>query len=44
MTLPLTGGCQCKGVRYALRAAPEAVYVCHCTGCCKQPGPAFGIS
>lgn len=44
MTLPLTGGCQCGGIRYALRDAPEAVYVCHCTECRKQSASAFGIS
>ena len=44
MALPLTGGCQCGGVRYALAEAPEAVYVCHCTECRKQSASAFGIS
>jgi hypothetical protein len=38
------GGCQCGGVRYALSEAPEAVYVCHCTGCRKQSASAFGVS
>ncbi len=42
--LPLTGGCQCGGVRYQLWDAPEAVYVCHCTECRKQSASAFGIS
>lgn len=48
MELPLTGGCQCGGVRYALTRAcgtvPWAVYVCHCTECRKQSASAFGIS
>lgn len=44
MALPLTGGCQCGAVRYALSDAPEAVYVCHCTECRKQSASAFGIS
>jgi len=42
--LPMTGGCQCGGVRFELWDAPEAVYVCHCIECRRQSGSAFGIS
>jgi hypothetical protein len=41
---PLTGGCQCGGVRYEIRAAPVSLYVCHCRECQKQAASAFGIS
>lgn len=40
----LTGGCQCGGVRYEVRAAPREIYVCHCRECQKQSASAFGIS
>jgi len=39
-----TGGCQCGGVRYELRAPPLKIYICHCTECRKQSASAFGIS
>ena len=42
--LPLTGGCQCGGVRYEITQAPESLYVCHCRECRKQSASAFGIS
>ena len=39
--LPLTGGCQCGAVRYALHARPEGVHVCHCRMCQKAVGGPF---
>ncbi|SDY61489.1 GFA family protein [Citreimonas salinaria] len=42
--LPLTGGCQCGAVRYAIGSAPLTFYVCHCTDCQRQSGSAFGES
>ena len=41
MRLPLSGGCQCGGVRYEIKAKPLTVYVCHCTECQRQSGSAF---
>ncbi len=41
---PMTGGCQCGAVRYRIRGAPLATYVCHCTECRRQSASAFGIS
>ena len=43
-TFPLQGGCQCGAVRYTLKAAPIAFYLCHCTECQKQSSSAFGES
>lgn len=42
--LPLTGGCQCGAVRYEIRTAPRAFYVCHCTECQTHTSSAFGES
>ena len=44
MQLPLTGGCQCKSVRYAINAEPLTLYACHCTDCQKQSASAFALS
>jgi hypothetical protein len=41
---PLTGGCQCGAVRYAISAAPLRLYACHCRECQKQSASAFGMS
>jgi hypothetical protein len=43
MELPLTGGCQCGGVRYRLTRAPRLVYACHCTNCQHLTGSAFSM-
>jgi hypothetical protein len=44
MQLPLTGGCQCRAVRYEIDAEPQALYACHCTECQKQSASAFALS
>jgi hypothetical protein len=44
MNLPLTGGCQCGAVRYAVNAAPLTLYACHCSDCQTQSGSAFALS
>jgi hypothetical protein len=38
---PLSGGCQCGAVRYALYAAPEGTHLCHCRMCQKAMGAPF---
>lgn len=42
--LPLTGGCQCGKVRYALTEMPVRLVACHCRQCQRQSGSAFGMS
>ncbi|ORE90250.1 GFA family protein [Aurantimonas sp. 22II-16-19i] len=42
--LPLTGGCQCGAVRYAISAVPRVFYLCHCSECQTQTSSAFGES
>ncbi len=44
MTAELRGGCQCGGIRYEVRGAPQQVVVCHCTDCQRQSGSAFGMT
>ena len=44
MPAPYTGGCQCGGVRYVLKAEPIRTVACHCSECQKQSGSAFGMS
>lgn len=39
--LPMTGGCQCGAVRYALRAVPLDPDICHCRMCQKAFGSFF---
>jgi hypothetical protein len=38
------GGCQCGSVRYRIDGAPFDLAVCHCAGCQRQSGSAFGMS
>ena len=39
--LPLTGGCQCGAVRYALHTEPKYPHICHCRMCQKAFGSFF---
>jgi hypothetical protein len=39
--LPITGGCQCGAVRYALSAEPTEPHICHCRMCQKAFGSFF---
>jgi hypothetical protein len=41
---PITGGCQCGAVHYALNAPPLVFYICHCSECQKQSSSSFGES
>jgi hypothetical protein len=40
----LTGGCQCRAVRYRYEGVILNVFVCHCAECQKQSGSAFGMA
>ncbi|MBN8848644.1 MULTISPECIES: GFA family protein [unclassified Sphingomonas] len=42
--LPLTGGCNCDRIRYALDAEPIIVAACHCVNCRKQSGAAYSVN
>ena len=37
----LTGGCQCGAIRFALKATPVRVSICHCRMCQKAAGAPF---
>ena len=39
----ITGGCACGGVRFHADADPTFVAVCHCRGCQRRSGSAFGV-
>ena len=41
ITPVLTGGCQCGAIRFALKAPPVKVSVCHCRMCQKASGAPF---
>jgi hypothetical protein len=43
MQLPLTGGCQCRKVRYEITLEPSLVYSCHCTDCQHITSSAFSL-
>lgn len=38
MTETMTGGCQCRRVRYAARIADDEAYLCHCNYCRRATG------
>ena len=43
-TFPLSGGCVCGAVRYGVRAAPLAVYACHCKDCQRFSGGPLSLA
>ncbi len=38
------GGCLCGALRYRVTGEPFRTNTCHCTGCRRRTGSAFGIS
>ena len=40
----LTGGCNCKAIRYTIDADPIMVAQCHCRNCQRQSGSAFSVN
>ena len=43
-TFPLGGGCDCRGVRYRMEAAPLFVHCCHCRWCQRESGASFALN
>jgi hypothetical protein len=41
--LPLTGGCMCGGVRFAVDAPPESASWCHCSRCRRRTGTGASV-
>jgi len=41
--LPLTGGCLCGGVRWAVHEPLESCWYCHCTRCQRRTGTASSV-
>jgi hypothetical protein len=41
---PLTGGCLCAEVRFAVTAEPRGLVYCHCKRCQRRTGTAFAAS
>jgi hypothetical protein len=41
---PLTGGCDCGGVRYQLAGPPLFVHCCHCRWCQRESGASFALN
>jgi hypothetical protein len=42
--LPLTGGCMCGGVRFAVSQPLVSAGYCHCTRCQRRTGTAASVS
>lgn len=42
--LPMTGGCSCSAIRYAIASFPLLVYTCNCTDCQTRSGSAFAVN
>ena len=41
---PITGACQCGGVKYTLKEPPIMIAACHCRECQKLSTSAFSIT
>lgn len=41
---PISGGCTCGQLRYALDSRPLFVHCCHCRWCQRESGGAFAIN
>ena len=44
MTTPITGGCLCGAIRYAVSAPVTALRACHCTHCQKTSGTGSSVN
>ena len=43
-TLPITGGCLCGAIRYAVSAPITGLRACHCTHCQKTSGTGSSVN
>jgi hypothetical protein len=41
---PLTGGCDCRQVRYRMESTPLFVHCCHCRWCQRETGASFALN
>lgn len=41
---PLTGGCDCRFVRYRIETRPLFVHCCHCRWCQRESGASFALN
>ncbi len=44
MTAPITGGCLCGAIRYAITAPLGGLRACHCTHCQKTSGTGASVN
>ena len=42
--ISLTGGCDCRHIRYRLESWPLFVHCCHCRWCQRETGTAFALN
>jgi hypothetical protein len=43
-TFPISGGCDCRRVRYRMETAPLFVHCCHCRWCQRESGASFALN
>jgi hypothetical protein len=41
---PLTGGCDCRAIRYRMETRPLFVHCCHCRWCQRETGASFALN
>ncbi len=41
---PLSGGCDCRTIRYRLESPPLFVHCCHCRWCQRETGASFALN
>lgn len=41
---PLSGGCDCRHIRYRLESRPLFVHCCHCRWCQRESGASFALN
>ena len=44
MSSPITGGCLCGAIRYAINAPVAGLRACHCTHCQKTSGTGSSVN